>query len=175
MSQTRADQTRDDQTGADQTGQTSGDAIRPGETALELPPARDAELRFIGRIRTPFASRRDCPRQGDLDGPECRIELDPQWEPALEGIERAERIQVLYWLDRARRDLLTQTPHGNTTRGTFALRSPVRPNPIGISSVRLVRREGVVLVVQGLDCVDGTPLLDLKPDRCEHRERPKNG
>ncbi|MCT4370197.1 tRNA (N6-threonylcarbamoyladenosine(37)-N6)-methyltransferase TrmO [Yangia mangrovi] len=162
-------------TEADQTTQPGDDVIRPGETALELSPAQDAQLRFIGCIRTPFATRRDCPRQGDLDGPECRIEIDPEWAPALEGIERAERIQVLYWLDRARRDLLTQSPHGGGTRGTFALRSPVRPNPIGISSVRLVRREGAVLVVQGLDCVDGTPLLDLKPDLCEHRGRPKDG
>ncbi|WP_353472850.1 tRNA (N6-threonylcarbamoyladenosine(37)-N6)-methyltransferase TrmO [Salipiger sp. H15] len=155
--------------------QTTDDEIRPGETALALPPAGDAQLRFIGRIRTPFATRRDCPRQGDPDGPECRIELDPDWEPALAGIERAERVQVLYWLDRARRDLLTQSPHGDgATRGTFALRSPVRPNPIGISSVRLLRREGPVLVVRGLDCVDGTPLLDLKPDRCEHHGRPKD-
>ncbi|WP_413463813.1 tRNA (N6-threonylcarbamoyladenosine(37)-N6)-methyltransferase TrmO [Alloyangia pacifica] len=171
MSQTRPGPTSGTQTASTQ----ADDEIRPGESALDLPPAQDAELRFIGRIRTPFATRSDCPRQGDIDGPECRIELDPEWAPALEGIERAERIQVLYWLDRARRDLLTQSPRGaEGTRGTFALRSPVRPNPIGISSVRLVRREGPVLVVQGLDCVDGTPLLDLKPDRCAHAKRPGN-
>ncbi|MBE9639476.1 tRNA (N6-threonylcarbamoyladenosine(37)-N6)-methyltransferase TrmO [Salipiger mangrovisoli] len=157
-------------------GSFADDEIRPGETAIDLPPAEDAQLRFIGRIRTPFATRRECPRQGDPDGPECRIELDARWLPALEGIERAAWLQVIYWLDRARRDLLTQSPHGNRgTRGTFALRSPVRPNPIGISSVRLVRREGPVLIVRGLDCVDGTPLLDLKPDRCEHHGRPKDG
>ncbi|ANT59624.1 tRNA-Thr(GGU) m(6)t(6)A37 methyltransferase TsaA [Salipiger sp. CCB-MM3] len=155
------------------TGQSTEDDIRPGETAIDQPPAQDAQLRFIGRIRTPFASRADCPRQGDPDGPECRIELDPEWAPALDGVERAERLQVLYWLDRARRDLLTQSPRGSDgTRGTFSLRSPVRPNPIGISSVKLLRREGTVLVVRGLDCVDGTPLLDIKPDRCAHGTRP---
>ena len=163
MSQTGADQT-----GVEKTGQTSDDAIRPGETALELPPARDAELRFIGRIRTPFASRRDCPRQGDAEaGPECRIELRPEFALALEGLEGFSRIEVLYWLHEARRDLLTQSPKGrDAVRGTFSLRSPVRPNPIGLSRVRLLARHGNVLEVRGLDCLDGTPLLDLKPDRC---------
>ncbi|WP_417742601.1 SAM-dependent methyltransferase [Salipiger sp.] len=137
--------------------------IRPGETTLELPPADDARLRFIGRIRTPFLTRADCPRQGDPEeGPECRVELDPRLEPALAGIDDKVRLELLYWLDRSRRDLLTQRP-----RGTFSLRSPQRPNPIGSSMVRLVRRDGPVLVVRGLDCLDGTPLLDLKPARCD--------
>jgi tRNA-Thr(GGU) m(6)t(6)A37 methyltransferase TsaA len=91
----------------------------------------------------------------------------PAWAAALEGIEDCERIEVLYWLHLARRDLLRQAPgHGGGPRGTFALRSPVRPNPIGTALVRLLRREGAVLVVAGLDCVDGTPLVDLKPERC---------
>jgi len=142
---------------------------RPGETTVDLPPADDARLRFIGRIRTPFLSRADCPRQGDPDdGPECRVELDPRLEPALEGTERKEWLELLYWLDRSRRDLLTQRPRGSDgPRGTFSLRSPQRPNPIGSSMVRLLRREGAVLVVRGLDCLDGTPLLDLKPARCD--------
>ena len=142
---------------------------RPGETTIDLPPADDARLRFIGRIRTPFLSRADCPRQGDPEaGPECRVELDPRLEPALEGTERKEWLELLYWLDRSRRDLLTQRPRGSDgPRGTFSLRSPQRPNPIGSSMVRLVRREGPVLVVRGLDCLDGTPVLDLKPARCD--------
>ena len=93
----------------------------------------------------------------------------PPWDQALDGIEAFERVEVLYWLDRSRRDLLRQNPgHGGAARGTFALRSPVRPNPIGTSLVRLIRREGSVLVVRGLDCLDGTPLIDLKPDRCAY-------
>ena len=71
---------------------------------------------------------------------------------------------VLYWMDRARRDLVLQAPHHYAElRGTFALRSPVRPNPIAVSVARLVGIEGNTLSVVGLDCVDGTPLLDLKP------------
>lgn len=141
--------------------------LRPGETTVEFPQAAVASLRFIGTIRTPWTQREACPRQGRPDGPECRIELHPVWHPALEGLERYETIEVLYWLDRSRRDLVRQSPRGDeSTIGTFALRSPVRPNPIGTSLVRVLRIEAGTLVVRGLDCLDGTPLIDLKPDRC---------
>ena len=145
------------------------DALRPGETVLDALPATGAGLVFIGRIRTPFTQRGQCPRQGDPEaGPECRLELDPDFAPALDGTDAYARIEVLYWLHAARRDLLTQSPKGRgALRGTFSLRSPVRPNPIGTSVVRLLRREGAVLVVRGLDCLDGTPLLDIKPFRCD--------
>jgi tRNA (Thr-GGU) A37 N-methylase len=67
-------------------------------------------------------------------------------------------------MDQARRDLVVQVPgHYGTGRGTFALRSPVRPNPIALSVVRLLKVEGTTLSVVGMDCLDGTPLLDLKP------------
>jgi tRNA-Thr(GGU) m(6)t(6)A37 methyltransferase TsaA len=143
------------------------DEIRAAERAVAPPEATDAGLIFIGRIHTPWTSRMDCPRQGRLDGPLCRIELFEPWAEALEGIEEFNRIEVLYWLHRSRRDLTHQSPRNDgTTRGTFALRSPVRPNPIGTSIVALERIEGAMLFVRGLDCLDGTPLIDLKPDRC---------
>ncbi|TPE52541.1 tRNA (N6-threonylcarbamoyladenosine(37)-N6)-methyltransferase TrmO [Amaricoccus solimangrovi] len=142
-------------------------AARPGETLAEGPFARDAWLTFIGRLRTPWTTRGDCPRQGSLDGPECRVEVFPRWQPALEGLERFGEIELLYWMDQASRDLLTQCPaHLPEPRGTFALRSPARPNPIATSRVRLVGVAGRVLTVRGLDCLDGTALLDIKPDRC---------
>lgn len=141
--------------------------IRPLEVAVDAPEPDDARLRFIGRIHTPFAERSQCPRQGKPDGPECRIEIFAPWDQGLEGIEDYTRIEVLYWLDRSRRDLVVQNPgHSDKTYGTFALRSPVRPNPIGTCMVDLVRIEGNVLVVRSLDCLDGTPLIDIKPDRC---------
>ena len=141
--------------------------IRRGEVAVDSLAASDAELVFIGRIHTPWTSRLTTPRQGRLDGPICRIELFEPWVPALAGIEAFERVEVLYWLHLSRRDLLRQSPADDgVTRGTFALRSPVRPNPIGTSLAKLVGIEGAVVLVQGLDCIDGTPLLDLKPDRC---------
>lgn len=73
---------------------------------------------------------------------------------------------MLYWLHQSRRDLVRQSPANNgETHGTFALRTPVRPNPIGTSIATLVAREGRVLLVRGLDCLDETPLIDIKPDR----------
>jgi tRNA-Thr(GGU) m(6)t(6)A37 methyltransferase TsaA len=92
------------------------------------------------------------------------IEVDPRWVAGLSGLETVTHVVVLYWMDRARRDLVLQAPHHYTERrGTFALRSPVRPNPIAVSVARLVRIDGNRLSVVGLDCVDDTPLLDLKP------------
>jgi tRNA-Thr(GGU) m(6)t(6)A37 methyltransferase TsaA len=141
--------------------------IRRGEATVAPPDATDAGLVFIGRIRTPWTSRLETPRQGRLDGPVCRIELFEPWAAALPGLERYEQVEVLYWLHLSRRDLVLQSPaNDGAVRGTFSLRSPVRPNPIGTSLARLVAIEGATVLVRGLDCIDGTPLLDLKPDRC---------
>ncbi|MGV7034742.1 tRNA (N6-threonylcarbamoyladenosine(37)-N6)-methyltransferase TrmO [Methylobacterium symbioticum] len=140
--------------------------IRTGEKAVDAPAPQDAGLRFIGRIRTPWSDRLVCPRQGRLDGPLCRIEVFEPWVAALDGIEAYARLEVLYWLHASRRDLVHQCPASDgRVHGTFALRSPVRPNPIGTTVAALVGREDAVLLVRGLDCLDGTPLLDLKPDR----------
>ena len=142
------------------------DEIRSGELSVEVPPKPDAGLFFIGRIGTPWTSRLDCPRQGRLDGPTCRIQISPPWHLGLDGIEAYERLEVLYWLHKSRRDLARQSPKNDgAARGVFSLRTPVRPNPVGTSIVQLVRVEGPVLFVRGLDCLDGTPLIDVKPDR----------
>ena len=146
---------------------SNGDTdLRPGEVAVALPPRTDAGVYFIGTIHTPWRSRGECPKRGSLDGPICSIVVDERWRTALTDLADHRRIQVLYWMHRARRDLLLQTPlrTGQTT-GSFALRSPVRPNPIASSVVELVAIEGTTLQVRGLDCLDGTPLIDLKPDR----------
>ena len=139
--------------------------LRPGEVAVELPARTDAGVFFIGVIRTPWRSRRDCPKRGSLDGPLCTVVVDECWRPALTGLAGRERIQVLYWMHRARRDLVLQTPfQSGVTTGTFALRSPARPNPIASSVVALIAVDGTRLQVRGLDCLDETPLIDLKPD-----------
>jgi tRNA (adenine37-N6)-methyltransferase len=140
--------------------------IRQAEVAITPPAANDAGLIFIGRIGTPWTSRMVTPRQVRLDGPICTIEIYEPWVPALDGIEGYERIEVIYWLHLSRRDLVRQSPaNDGTVRGTFSLRSPVRPNPLGTTIVKFVAIEGSKLLVRGLDCLDGTPLLDLKPDR----------
>jgi tRNA (adenine37-N6)-methyltransferase len=141
--------------------------IRKGEVAVT--PAQvptDAGLVFIGRIHTPWTSRMETPRQGRTDAPLCHIEVFSPWIAALAGLEQYERVEVLYWLHLSRRDLVLQSPaNDGTARGTFSLRSPARPNPFGTTIAQLIRIDGATLMVRGLDCLDGTPLLDLKPDR----------
>ncbi len=137
---------------------------RAGEVAIDLPSVAPAEVYFIGRIRTPFASRADCPKNGRQTTAEAVIELDPRYADGLLGIERCSHLIVLYWMDEARRDLVRQVPgHLGQPRGTFALRSPVRPNPIALSVVELLKVEGCRLTIRYIDCRDGTPLIDIKP------------
>jgi tRNA-Thr(GGU) m(6)t(6)A37 methyltransferase TsaA len=138
--------------------------LRAGEVITTLPCQTDANLYFIGRIHTPWSTKAGCPRHGDPSGPECVIEVDPRWASALQGLSDHRQIQVLYWMHQARRDLVLQTPnHSGRTSGTFALRSPIRPNPIASSIVDLIAVDGTRLTVCGLDCLDGTPLIDIKP------------
>ena len=142
--------------------------LRPGETLLVLPAAPDAGIYFIGTIHTPWTRRGECPRQGDMaQGPVCRIDIAEAFRPALADLAEKSHAQVLYWMDRARRDLATQSPraHG-ATRGTFSLRSPNRPNPVASSIVALLSVGPDHVMVRGLDCLDGTPLVDLTPQTC---------
>jgi tRNA-Thr(GGU) m(6)t(6)A37 methyltransferase TsaA len=144
----------------------NGDAygLRDGEIAVELPPQADAALYFIGRIRTPWTRREDCPKNARESDAVCTLELDPRWAPGLQGLQSATHVVLLYWMSQARRDLVLQSPrHYAEHRGTFALRSPARPNPIALSVARLIRIDGNKLTVVGVDCLDGTPLLDIKP------------
>jgi len=138
--------------------------LRAGEVTAPLPSRTDAGVYFTGTIHTPWRTRRECPKRGSLDGPICTIVVDQRWQSALTDLNGYRCIQVLYWMHHARRDLVLQTPFGKETTGTFALRSPVRPNPIASSVVALVAIDGAILQVRGLDCLDGTPLLDLKPE-----------
>jgi tRNA-Thr(GGU) m(6)t(6)A37 methyltransferase TsaA len=138
--------------------------LREGEVAVALPERFDASLYFIGRIHTPWRRREDCPKNARESDAVCTIVLDPRWTDGLKGLSSASHVIVLYWMDRARRDLLLQAPrHYAERRGTFALRSPVRPNPIALSVAKLAGIEGNRLSVIGIDCLDGTPLLDIKP------------
>ena len=138
--------------------------IRDGEVAVELPQDFDASLYFIGRIRTPWKKREDCPKNARESDAVCTLEVDPRWTPALAGVETCTHLIVLYWMNRSRRDLVLQVPHTyRVGRGTFALRSPARPNPIAMSVVRLAGVDGTKLSVVGLDCLDDTPVIDIKP------------
>ena len=96
------------------------------------------------------------------------IKVYPEYEQGLSGVEELNEIQVLYWmheLDESMRRVLMTHPRGDTSlpkRGVFALRSPMRPNPIGSSTVRLIKREGNKLLVAGLDALVGSPIIDIK-------------
>ncbi len=138
--------------------------IRDGEIAVELPDRFDASLYFIGRIRTPWKEREDCPKNARESDAVCTIEVDPRWAPAL------TKVETLQPPGRALLDgpvAARSGPAGaaplRRAFGTFSLRSPARPNPIALSVARLVEIDGTKLQVVGLDCLDGTPLLDIKP------------
>jgi tRNA-Thr(GGU) m(6)t(6)A37 methyltransferase TsaA len=138
--------------------------IRDGEVATSLPAQFDASVYFIGRIRTPWTRRQDCPKNARESSEVCTIEVDPRYAAALTGVESCSHLLVLYWMDKSRRDLVLQVPRtSGEQRGTFALRSPARPNPIAASVSTLLQVEGTRLSVVGLDCLDGTPLIDIKP------------
>jgi tRNA-Thr(GGU) m(6)t(6)A37 methyltransferase TsaA len=143
--------------------------LKPGEEMTGAPLGADATLGFIGHVETPWKRLEDCPKRADPEGPESFVVLNAPWERALLGVERFEWIELFLWFHRARRDLLVIAPsHADGLRGVFALRSPVRPNPIAVTTVRLVALQGNRLVVQGLEALDGTPLIDIKPGRCPY-------
>ena len=94
----------------------------------------------------------------------CVVEVDPRWREGLKDVETCSHLVLLYWMDRSPRNLVLQVPgHYGVQHGTFALRSPARPNPVAMSVAKLLRVDGNRLSVTGLDCLDGTPLLDIKP------------
>ena len=145
---------------------------RPGEMVLANDPAvhpGDARVVFIGRVRSTWPTRKDCPknpREARERGVPAALELDPPFRSGLAGLEGYSHIIVLYWMHTARRDLIVQSPaHLKAPRGTFALRSPVRPNPIALSVVRLLEFDigSGHVDIDAIDCIDGTPLIDIKP------------
>jgi tRNA-Thr(GGU) m(6)t(6)A37 methyltransferase TsaA len=122
-------------------------------------------LRVIGRIRTPFVEATGTPIQpAYARGAEGRVVVDARFAAALDDLKGFERVWLVYWMDQAAAFRPRVVPYRDRQeRGLFATRSPCRPNPIGISVVRLKGREGRVLRVADVDIVDNTPLLDIKP------------
>jgi tRNA-Thr(GGU) m(6)t(6)A37 methyltransferase TsaA len=140
---------------------------RAGETALATDPATlaaDAGIVFIGHVETPWKSRSECPRNSRGSREICRVVLKPDYLPGLKSVETCSHLVLLYWMHEARRDLIVQAPSfADTTHGCFALRTPVRPNPVSLSVVEFVGMTPDGFRVRGLDCLDGTPLVDIKP------------
>ena len=131
----------------------------------------------IGEIRTPYETIDECPRNLMTDGPPCRIVVDREYADGLYGLGPGASILILYWMDRASFSSLRNTSRqSGETRGIFALRTPHRPNPIAAAVVRIDKIEGNEIIVRGLDCINGTSLLDIKPamsNEVENSQKPK--
>ena len=122
------------------------------------------ELRPIGRVSTPYKSLGDCPRNTDPNGPACELHIDDDFVPGLAGLTEGQHILVLYWFEHVDRFSLRQKRRGSGQKtGVFSLRSPHRPNPVGAAVVRIESLNNGCVQIRGMDCLDGTPLLDIKP------------
>jgi tRNA-Thr(GGU) m(6)t(6)A37 methyltransferase TsaA len=122
------------------------------------------ELNPIGIIHSPYRDREQAPRQGSGREEICQVEVFKQFEQGLKDVEGFSHIILIYWLHKSAGYHLLVTPPGDSKpRGLFTTRSPNRPNPLGLCVVELVAKEGRILKVRGLDAIDGSPLLDIKP------------
>jgi tRNA (adenine37-N6)-methyltransferase len=131
-----------------------------------MPDRVPMNLQVIGIVRSDF--KEPTSARLELKAITAEIEIDPQLGEALDGLEGFSHIIVLYWMHRAAYDKkhLKTHPMGNTAaglKGLFAVRTPNRPNTIGVSTVKLLERRGNILKVQGLDAINGSPVIDIKP------------
>ncbi|MFE4359581.1 tRNA (N6-threonylcarbamoyladenosine(37)-N6)-methyltransferase TrmO [Kitasatospora sp. NPDC056800] len=127
---------------------------------------RGFEVRAIGWVESPLLERAGAPRQGDEGAPEAWVAFDAEVERALRDLVAGQEVLLLTWLHRADREVLAVRPRGDRSRpetGVFATRSPDRPNPIGLHRVTVLAVDGPRLRVSGLEAIDGTPVLDVKP------------
>ena len=124
------------------------------------------EVEQIGVVSSPLTDLEAAPKQGDEGAPHAWLVLDEGVTEALDGIAPGDELIVLSWLHRARRDVLSVHPRGDSSRppqGVFGTRSPHRPNPIGMHRVQVLEIDGTRVRVSDLEAVDGTPIVDLRP------------
>ena len=125
---------------------------------------RSLELKPIGIIHSPYRNRADAPYRGHRSKRISLIEVFEPFEGGLQDIEGFSHIIVIYWFHKSRGyRLLVRTPWDDVPHGLFSTRSPHRPSSLGLTVVELVVRKKNILKVKGLDAIDGTPLLDIKP------------
>ncbi len=120
----------------------------------------------IGRVHSTLANRSGAPRQGSEGAPDARVEIEAEYLDCLEGLEVGQDIILLTWLHQSKREVRKVHPRGNIEAplaGVFATRSPDRPNPIGLHRTRLLAIRDGWLDVQGIEAIDGTPVVDIKP------------
>ncbi|MEA3547703.1 MAG: tRNA (N6-threonylcarbamoyladenosine(37)-N6)-methyltransferase TrmO [Thermodesulfobacteriota bacterium] len=124
-----------------------------------------ARLQFIGVLHGDITNREDAPKNFDESERVGTLEIYPKYQEGLDSIAPGQTIVVLFWLHESSRDILQVCPRGDRSRGlqgVFATRSPVRPNPIAISELKVPAIHGNHLKVSGLDILDGTPIVDIK-------------
>jgi tRNA-Thr(GGU) m(6)t(6)A37 methyltransferase TsaA len=124
------------------------------------------DLIRIATVESPLTDRAAAPKQGDEGAPEATLAFEEGFATALGGLAPGDDVIVLTWLDRASRDVLCVRPRGDASRpmhGVFATRSPDRPNPIGMHRVTVLELDGTRMRVSGLEALDGTPVVDVKP------------
>ena len=124
------------------------------------------EVKAIGRVESPLTDLESAPRQADEGAPEAWLVFEPEMLEGLQSLRPGDEVIVITWLDRARRDVLSVHPRGDTSRaeeGVFSTRSPHRPNPIGLHRVEITAIDGRRVRVRGLEVLDGTPIIDVKP------------
>lgn len=124
------------------------------------------ELKRIGRVESPLRDPADAPSQGDEGAPSAWLVFEPEFRDAISDLHVGDQIIVLTWLHLARRDVLRTFPRADIHKphvGVFSLRSPDRPNPIGLHPVEILEISGLRILVSNLEAVDGTPVLDVKP------------
>ncbi len=124
------------------------------------------ELIRVATVESPLTDRAAAPKQGDEGAPEATLAFEAGFAPALDGLAPGDDVIVLTWLDRASRDVLRVYPRDDVSRGehgVFATRSPDRPNPVGMHRVTILELDGTRMRVSGLEALDGTPVVDVKP------------
>jgi tRNA-Thr(GGU) m(6)t(6)A37 methyltransferase TsaA len=145
---------------------------RDGEVRLRRDPADaapDAHVIFIGAVASPWTRREDCPKNmaaAREKGGGGKVVVDAAFRDGLRGLEAYSHAVLLTWLHHAPRDLIVQKPrHAEQPSGTFSLRSPARPNPIGLHVVRILKVDAAAGTVEleAIDVLDGTPVIDIKP------------
>jgi tRNA (adenine37-N6)-methyltransferase len=122
-------------------------------------------MRPVGFVRSPYATTSEVPKGlGAKHQVEGTLEIDPEFEPGLQDVEGFSHLYVIWAFDRSEGyELVGAPPTDNRPHGVFATRSPRRPNPIGLTVVEVLGREGRLVRVRGVDMLDGTPILDIKP------------
>lgn len=132
------------------------------------------ELKPVGIIHSPYKNTGEVPKQWYKREEISQIEVFEEFEEGLQDIEGFSHIVVIYWFHKSQRyELLVKPPGEDSLHGLFSTRSPRRPCPLALTVVELVARERNVLKVKGLDAIDGTPLLDIKPYiPLKHGKRP---